>query len=221
MMQEGELKRWDDARGFGFIRVGSNRPDVYIHISAFPPGMRPQVGDRILYDWVTQATGKGPRAGEAVVKGRSAVASSDSTQPRGRVAGKPRRRRDLGVQSLRWSPEVILVLSLAGFCLIGAATVLPHSPIPLLLYLVASTLAFILYGKDKYRAIQGTWRISEGTLHLVEAIGGWPGAFLAQRMMRHKTLKQSYQATFWLIVTGHVGIWCLWFLAPTAILTGV
>ena len=39
--------------------------------------------------------------------------------------------------------------------------------------------------------MQGAWRIREGTLHLVEALGGWPGAFLAQQTMRHKTVKLS------------------------------
>jgi uncharacterized membrane protein YsdA (DUF1294 family)/cold shock CspA family protein len=227
MRQEGELRRWDDARGFGFIRVGSNQPDIFVHISAFEQGVRPQAGDLILFDGVVQEGGKGPRAIGALVKGRSADAPSDPVQPRRRLVGKPRQqaqptaapgeRRNLGLQALRWSPGVILVLTLAGFCLVGAASFLPHSPIPFLLYLVTSTLAFILYGKDKYRAIQGTWRISEGTLHLVEALGGWPGAFLAQRMMRHKTVKLSYQAAFWLIVAAHVGFWGLWFLGPDAV----
>jgi uncharacterized membrane protein YsdA (DUF1294 family) len=93
----------------------------------------------------------------------------------------------------------------------------------LLLYPLLSVAAFVLYGTDKYRAIRGGWRIREGTLHLVEVLGGWPGAFLAQQTLRHKTVKLSYQATFWLIVAAHVGVWCLWFIGPdhlTAILAG-
>jgi len=31
-------------------------------------------------------------------------------------------------------------------------------------------------------------------------LGGWPGAFLAQRVFRHKTSKLSYQVVFWAIV---------------------
>ena len=231
MRQEGELRRWDDARGFGFIRAGSNQPDIFVHISAFEAGVRPQAGDLILFDGVVQEGGKGPRATGALVKGRSADSTSGSAQPRRRLAGKPQQptqqtatpgeRRNLGLQAPRWSPGVILVLSLTGFCLVGAATFLPHSPIPLLVYPLLSAAAFILYGTDKYRAIRGGWRIREGTLHLVEALGGWPGAYLAQQTLRHKTAKLSYQVAFWLIVAAHVGVWCLWFLGTdgmTAIL---
>ncbi len=129
----------------------------------------------------------------------------------------PGGRRDPEIRTLRWSPGAILVLVLTGFCLAGAASFLPHSPIPLLLYPTASAAAFVLYGKDKYRAIQGAWRISEGTLHLVEILGGWPGAYLAQQTMRHKTVKFGYQAEFWLIVAAHLAFWSLWFLAPMSL----
>ena len=40
-------------------------------------------------------------------------------------------------------------------------------------------------------------------LHLLELLGGWPGAFLAQRRLRHKCSKGSYQFVFWLIVLGY------------------
>lgn len=118
------------------------------------------------------------------------------------------------LRSLERSPVVFLVLSLVVFCLVGAVSFLPFSPIPLLLYPVASLVTFVLYGKDKYRAMTGAWRISEATLHLTEALGGWPGAFVAQRTMRHKTVKVAYQVTFWLIVAAHVGFWSLWLLFP-------
>lgn len=43
----------------------------------------------------------------------------------------------------------------------------------------------------------------EGILHFFELIGGWPGAFVAQRRLRHKCSKPGYQAIFWLIVLMH------------------
>lgn len=69
--------------------------------------------------------------------------------------------------------------------------------------LAASILALILYRTDKRRAGMGERRIPESTLHFVEFLGGWPGAFLAQRLFRHKTIKVSYQLVFWLIVALH------------------
>ena len=66
--------------------------------------------------------------------------------------------------------------------------------------LLASFVAFFIYRSDKRRAEAGEWRIPESTLHLVELLGGWPGAFLAQRQFRHKTSKISFQVVFWMIV---------------------
>jgi uncharacterized membrane protein YsdA (DUF1294 family) len=64
----------------------------------------------------------------------------------------------------------------------------------------ASLFAFLACWHDKRSARTQRWRTPEGTLHLLELVGGWPGAFLAQRWFRHKTVKTSYQAVFWLIV---------------------
>lgn len=66
--------------------------------------------------------------------------------------------------------------------------------------LAMSFFTWLSYWSDKRRAEAGEWRIPESTLHLGELLGGWPGAFLAQRQFRHKTAKVSYQIVFWLIV---------------------
>ena len=66
--------------------------------------------------------------------------------------------------------------------------------------MVLSAVAYWVYAADKRRAVEGVWRIPEARLHLLELLGGWPGAFLAQRRLRHKCSKGSYQVTFWLIV---------------------
>ena len=66
-----------------------------------------------------------------------------------------------------------------------------------------STLAFLAQWIDKRRAEAERWRMPENILHLLELLGGWPGAFLAQRIFRHKTAKISYQLIFWLIVLAY------------------
>jgi uncharacterized membrane protein YsdA (DUF1294 family) len=47
-------------------------------------------------------------------------------------------------------------------------------------------------------------------LLLLGLLCGWPGAVLAQKMLRHKTAKTSFQITFWatvvLNVAGFVGL---------------
>jgi len=46
----------------------------------------------------------------------------------------------------------------------------------------------------------GQWRTPEHTLHLLSVLGGWPAAWVAQRVLRHKTSKRSFQRVFWLTV---------------------
>jgi len=63
-----------------------------------------------------------------------------------------------------------------------------------------SVVTYVLYARDKGKAEAAQWRTPESTLHLAEVLGGWPGAYLAQRKLRHKISKISYLAVFWLIV---------------------
>ncbi len=60
--------------------------------------------------------------------------------------------------------------------------------------------AFIAYGVDKRAAIRGNWRVPENNLHTLEFMGGWIGAWIAQKVFRHKTKKQSFQTTFKLMI---------------------
>lgn len=74
-------------------------------------------------------------------------------------------------------------------------------------YAVVSVIAFAAYALDKRAARLGRPRTPEATLHSIELLGGWPGALLAQRLIRHKNAKASYQIVFWLIVAVHVAGW--------------
>ena len=80
----------------------------------------------------------------------------------------------------------------------------------LILYAAMSVIAFALYAVDKRRAARGAWRISEATLHLVEMLGGWPGAWVGQQVLRHKRHKGSYMLIFWAIAGLHVAAWAWW-----------
>ncbi len=48
------------------------------------------------------------------------------------------------------------------------------------------------------------WRIPESTLLLAGLLGGWPGALLAQHLLRHKSSKPSFLAEFWATVALNV-----------------
>lgn len=76
----------------------------------------------------------------------------------------------------------------------------------LLLVAIASVIAFAMYWLDKRLAQSDSRRISEKNLILVAILGGWPGAWAAQQVFRHKTQKTSFQIKFWLAVVVHVGM---------------
>ena len=75
---------------------------------------------------------------------------------------------------------------------------------------ILSTLSFLLYGTDKAAARRGGNRIPENILHLLALLGGWPGAFMAQRLFRHKTGKRRFQSIFRFTVLVN-GAFLFWF----------
>lgn len=80
----------------------------------------------------------------------------------------------------------------------------------LLLPGVFSGLSFACYAFDKRRAGRGGARMPEAQLLAIDALGGWPGGFVAQQLLRHKNAKTSYQLVFWLIVASHEAAAAWW-----------
>jgi uncharacterized membrane protein YsdA (DUF1294 family) len=74
-------------------------------------------------------------------------------------------------------------------------------------------ITFGLYAFDKSAARRGAQRVPEKILHLFALLGGWPGAFLAQKYVRHKTVKQPFRFVFWLTVIGNCGL-LVWLFVP-------
>jgi uncharacterized membrane protein YsdA (DUF1294 family) len=70
-----------------------------------------------------------------------------------------------------------------------------------LAWLVSVNLIAIgYYAYDKRQAKDSGRRIPEVVLHGLALAGGSPGAWVAMRLFRHKTIKGSFQLVFWLIV---------------------
>lgn len=94
-----------------------------------------------------------------------------------------------------------LVLGAALLVLVAGAAYFSRLPVAVLwLYLGASAVAFLAYARDKSAARSGRWRVQERTLHVLALVGGWPGAVAAQRFLRHKSKKPSFQVVFWATV---------------------
>ena len=78
--------------------------------------------------------------------------------------------------------------------------------------LAVSVLTVLVYAKDKAAAERGLWRIRESTLHLWSLLGGWPGAYVAQRALRHKTRKDAFLTRYRLTVAANCGVVALVFV---------
>jgi uncharacterized membrane protein YsdA (DUF1294 family) len=60
-----------------------------------------------------------------------------------------------------------------------------------------SLWTLLVFGYDKWQAGRsGVQRVSESTLCLLSALGGWPGGLLAILLFRHKSVKASFQLKF-------------------------
>ena len=81
-------------------------------------------------------------------------------------------------------------------------------------YVLLSMVTFVAYAVDKSSARNGTWRVSESTLHFLSLTGGWPGALVAQQVLRHKTRKQSFRFVFRITVILNCCVF-VWLFTPT------
>ncbi|MBX3677680.1 MAG: cold shock and DUF1294 domain-containing protein [Rhodocyclaceae bacterium] len=178
MRHQGRITRWKDDKGFGFITPNGGGKQVFAHISSFSNRQRRPAGDELVtYELAVDEKGRG-QATKVVFVGE--------------------RTRGEGRSITAWLPTVFTT----GFLAFLAATVMAGK-LPLAIpgvYLTASVLAFAVYYLDKSAAENDRWRTAENTLHLFGLIGGWPGALAAQRLLRHKTSKASFQGMFWVTV---------------------
>lgn len=173
----GRIVRWDDNKGFGWVEHEGQQ--AFAHIKDFPRGQRrPSQGDVVTYRLGADA--------------------------QGRTCAKGLRLKSewgwLGIPT--W-------LSTGAMIWLAALLVLPlftveYLPVPKWLVPawmgIASVVAWFYYKSDKARAGTTLSRIPESTLHLIDLLGGWPGAYLAQRRFRHKTKKASFRSVFHAIV---------------------
>ena len=80
------------------------------------------------------------------------------------------------------------------------------------LYLILSIVTYLMFAWDKRAAQRGRSRTSEKTLHVFSLLGGWPGALLAQRTLKHKSRKQPFKLILWVSITLNIGclVWLVY-----------
>ena len=188
VVHKGQIVTWHDDRGFGFVRPETGGQEAFLHISALAPAQRrPQAGDTIHYQLVADKNGK-MRATAASIEGLVAAKQSH--------------------------PFALKLLFLSLLPLLGSLHffLATRMPVPFLLYVVMSGVTYWMYRQDKTYARTGQQRVPEALLHFCELTGGWPGAYAAQQKIRHKSIKVSYQMTFWTIVIIHSAFWLVWII---------
>ena len=85
--------------------------------------------------------------------------------------------------------------------------------IALLWFAASGLVAFLAFALDKWRARRPGRRVSELTLLLLGAIGGWPGGLLGMMLFRHKTSKWAFQFKYALALVpfgAEVWAWYRW-----------
>lgn len=186
MRQAGQLIQWDDAKGYGFIQPEGGGPRLFVHVKAF--GLRPRrpfVGERLSFVAGADAQGKARALKVQSLEPRPTRAPA----PAG-AAPRPESLRGASLWLIPGFALLVLVVHLA----FG----LPHWLWGC--YLAMSLATFIVYAGDKRAARLQQWRVSEATLHGLALACGWPGALLAQQLLRHKSSKPAFRRLFWLSV---------------------
>jgi uncharacterized membrane protein YsdA (DUF1294 family)/cold shock CspA family protein len=167
----GIIAQWVDEKGYGWVESGGKR--IFVHIKDFERGQRrPKPGEEIRFIQGNDSNGRSCAKKVMLVKSGG--------------------RLGMGVWLL-----LTVLLALPSLAILWL-------PLPWWLgagaMVMVSAITYGIYAHDKHQAVSAGWRVPESTLHLAELLGGWPGALLAQRRLRHKCSKVTYQIVFWSIV---------------------
>lgn len=198
MKKKGKIHHWNTSRGMGSIRSPQTGYDILFRLKDYRGSAAPREGETVWFDEVTSVHTK-PRA--IAVSTVSANADVHSHRPRHYIGRKSNARTFmmlvflwvvLGVWGV-WSYRLSIWL---------VASVLAVNLLTLLAYAIGPQAA---HGRGR--------RIPEPVLHLLSLLGGWPGAGLAQTILRYRSHKPSFAVWYWGTVGLHLALllgWLFW-----------
>ncbi|MBF0646788.1 DUF1294 domain-containing protein [Desulfuromonas acetoxidans] len=175
MRKRGTITSWNKDKGYGFILPNSGSKQIFVHIKDFSNRHRqPEVEQLVNYSESVDRQGR-PCAINATRVG-------DGTEK-------------IGSKKAAKLPITIAILFLG---VVAASVFVGDLPIYIFIaYIALSIITYFTYAFDKSAAQKGAWRTQESTLHLFSMAGGWPGALIAQQILRHKNQKESFRFVFW------------------------
>lgn len=214
------MVRWNRDKAFGFIRSPETPADIFFHRRDYEVNAEPIEGSEVAFDEI-HVGGKGPR-GLKVEPLRNTFQQARSLPedpksvilPRGNVSDRSepphQTRREM---QLFWASMGLMGLWLALWITGIALGRFPSLPVFSGL-LIINIATFFLYFRDKEAAKTGGWRISENQLHSLALLGGWPGAWFGQQVLRHKSSKISFRIAYWVTVVLHFAGLLAWLIWP-------
>jgi len=173
---EGFVVKYDEKRGFGFIRSKELSQDVFVHVRDIPNQQSLSVGQQVVFE---------ARESEKGLVAANIVPGKKRTSP-----------------YYLYGISAFIVTIIATVFLWSFAHL--HIIFAYLLSINLST--FLFYGYDKMIAGSSILRVPEWILHSLSIAGGSPTGLIAQKLFRHKTIKRSFQFIYWTIVIIQVAI---------------
>ena len=167
---EGVIVKFDEPRGFGFIRSKDFPEDVFVHVQNIPDRQVLAVGQKVMFD--TQKTRKGLFAINVIP---------------GKKAKSP--HAVFGILGILGTGLLTCISYYQGLNIVWSY----------FLSINLLTFFFYGYDK-KFSWRTSYFRIPESILHSLAMCGGAPGGLTGQMFFRHKTKKKSFQIVYWVIV---------------------
>jgi len=181
MRFEGKLIKWYDDKGFGFIRATQDSKDVFLHISEIQKlKQRPKINALLSYEIARDDKGRFRAVNVGYSLAHKSVKKVDS----------PVSFSVAFIVYFLLFTAFIIERTLKGFL----PEVFPF------IFIGANLVVFLYYYQDKTSALKSDWRTPEATLHWLSLIGGWGGAYIAQKLFRHKYKKDAFMMTYKLTV---------------------
>ena len=175
-IETGTVIRFNQSKGFGFIKVEDLDEDVFFHQDNFPEEIEPTLNQVVEFTVVEGKKGLSAKQIEVI---------SEPTDP--------------------FKFYYLAALGIYSLATVGSITyhsldlVTSH-------FIGVNIACFILMGFDKGAAKAGSLRVPEPVIYVLGALGGTPGILLSANIFRHKTQKARFNLILFSILFAQIFI---------------